>query len=120
MTSGSTACTNSSTGSVQTWRWFHRRCPRNPGWLSLADTLPTQCAWLYSKVSLTSCHSSPHNRLVAFVSRTTPPLRSTFITKASSLLRAAPLLVPTLVFFLMVSAICHFPSHSEQSSHVPY
>jgi hypothetical protein len=24
------------------------------------------------------------------------------------------------VFFLMVLAICHFPSHLEQGSHVPY
>jgi hypothetical protein len=67
-----------------------------------------------------SCHSSPHCRLVTLVSRITLPLCSTFITKVSSLLRTAPPLVPTSVFFLMVSAICYFPLHSERSSHVPY
>lgn len=69
---------------------------------------------------LMSCHSSPLCRLATFVSRITPPLRSTFITKASALLRATPPLIPASVFFLMVSAICHFPSHPGQGSHVPY
>ena len=58
--------------------------------------------------------------LVSFVNRITLPLRSTLITRDSSLLRAAPPLVLASVFFLMVSAICHFPFHPERSSHVPY
>jgi hypothetical protein len=39
----------------------------------------------------------------------TPPLRSTLITSASTLLRMAPPLTFASVFFLMVCAICHFP-----------
>jgi hypothetical protein len=27
---------------------------------------------------------------------------------------------PASVFFLMVSATCHFPLHPERGSHVPY
>src|ERR1700722_3256843 len=36
------------------------------------------------------------------------------------LLRAAPPLTSASVFFLMVSAICHFPFHPKQGFHVPY
>src|ERR1700691_2633179 len=67
-----------------------------------------------------SCHSSPQNGLATLVNRITLPLRSTPVTEASSLLRAAPPLVLASVFFLMVSATCHFPLHPERSSHVPY
>ena len=67
-----------------------------------------------------SCHSSPQNGLVTLVNRITLPLRSTPITGASTLLRAAPPLALASVFFLVVSATCHFPFHPEQSSHVPY
>src|SRR5437660_709317 len=55
-----------------------------------------------------SCHSSPHDGLATFVDRITLPLRSTLITRASSLLRTAPSLALASVFFLMVFAICHF------------
>ena len=48
------------------------------------------------------------------------PLRSLSITDASTLLRDDPPLAPASVFFLVVSATCHFPSHPERSSHVPY
>src|ERR1039457_81559 len=72
------------------------------------------------KVSLMSYHSSPQSRLAILVNWITLPLRSTLVTRASSLLRAAPSLALASVFFLMVFAICHFPSHPEQSSHVPY
>ena len=58
-----------------------------------------------------SCHSSPQSRLVTFVNRITRFLRSARITRASSLLRATPPLVPASVLFLMVAAICHFPSN---------
>ena len=51
--------------------------------------------------------------MATVVNRITPPLRSALITRASSLLRATPPLVPASVFFLMVSAICHFPSLSR-------
>ena len=67
----------------------------------------------FLKVLLMSCHSSPHGRLVTFVNRITSPLRSALITRASSLLRATPPLVLASVFFLMVFAICHFPSHPK-------
>ncbi|GAA7771145.1 hypothetical protein HpMS107_57400 [Helicobacter pylori] len=33
---------------------------------------------------------------------------------------SAPPLTPASVFILMVSAICLFPSHPKQGSHVPY
>ncbi len=65
-------------------------------------------------------HATHPRRLATLVGRITPPLRSTSITETSSLLREAPPLVPASVFFLMVLAICHFPSHLEQGSHVPY
>jgi hypothetical protein len=58
-------------------------------------------------------HSSPHCGLVTVVNWVTLPLRSTLITRASSLLRAAPPLVLASGFFLMVSAICHFPLTSK-------
>src|ERR1019366_3141298 len=67
-----------------------------------------------------SCHSSPLNGFATLVNRITLPLRSTPITEASSLLRAAPPLALASVFFLVVSATCHFPLHPERSSHVPY
>lgn len=65
-------------------------------------------------------HAAHPRRLATFVGRITPPLRSTPITEASSLLREAPPLAPASVFFLMVLATCHFPSHLERGSHVPY
>ena len=89
-------------------------------WLSRAGMLPTRYVLQYCKVLLMSRHSSPEHRLATFVNGITPPLRSILITRTSSLLRAAPPLVPASVFFLMVSAICYFPSHPEQGSHVPY
>ena len=58
-------------------------------------------------------HAAHPRRLATFVGRITPPLRSTPITEASSLLREAPPLIPASVFFLMVLAICHFPLHLE-------
>src|ERR1035438_4406980 len=67
-----------------------------------------------------TCHSSPMNGLVALINWITLILRSTLITRASSLLRTAPPLVSASVFFLMVSAICHFPLHPQRGSHVPY
>ena len=48
------------------------------------------------------------------------PLRSPSVTDASTLLQDDPPLALASVFFLMVSATCHFPSHPERSSHVPY
>ena len=65
-------------------------------------------------------HAAHPRRLATFVGRITPPLRSTPITEASSLLREAPPLAPASVFFLVVLATCHFPSHLERGSHVPY
>ena len=65
-------------------------------------------------------HVAHPRRLATFVGRMTPPLRSTPITEASSLLREAPPLAPASVFFLVVLATCHFPSHLERGSHVPY
>jgi hypothetical protein len=102
-TSDSTACTDCLTGFARTWRSFHRPRRQHPGWPSPADTPPTPCASQCSTVLLRSYHSSPTCGLVIFVNRITPPLRSTFITKASTLLRAAPPLTPASVFFLMVS-----------------
>jgi len=119
-TSGSTACTDCPTGSARTWRSFHRPPRQHPGWPSPADKLPTPCASQRNTVLLMSCHSSPQCRLVTFVNRITLPLRSTLVTRASTLLRAAPPLVAASVFFLMVSAICHFPLHPQRGSHVPY
>ena len=59
--------------------------------------------------------------MTTLVSRTTLPLRSTLITRVSSLLQAAPPLVLVSVFFLMVFAICHFPftSRTRFSRSVP-
>lgn len=54
------------------------------------------------------------------INRITLSLRSTLITRASSLLQTAPPLATASVFFLMVSAICHFPLHPQRGSHVPY
>src|SRR5208283_4635826 len=71
-------------------------------------------------ISLMPCHSSPQNGLATLINRITLPLRSALITRTSSLLRTAPPLVPASVFFLMVSAICHFPLHPQRGSHVPY
>src|SRR6266550_3579503 len=71
-------------------------------------------------VSLMPCHSSPQNGLATLINQITLPLRSTLVTRASSLLRTAPLLAPASVFFLMVSATCHFPLHPQRGSHVPY
>ena len=48
------------------------------------------------------------------------PLRSPPITGPSTLLQDDPPLAPASIFFLVVSATCHFPFHPEQSSHVPY
>src|SRR5690606_19231783 len=45
-------------------------------------------------------HATHPRRLATLVGRITPPLRSTSITEASSLLREAPPLVPASVFFL--------------------
>src|SRR3954452_125445 len=75
---------------------------------------------LRNAVRLRRDHAVHPRRLTALVGRITPPLRSTSITEVSSLLRATPPLTPASVFFLMVLAICHFPSHLEQGSHVPY
>src|ERR1039457_6834634 len=65
-------------------------------------------------------HSSPRSGLATLINRITLSLRSTLITRASSLLRTATPLVPASVFFLLVSAICHFPLHPQRGSHVPY
>src|SRR5659263_305695 len=111
-TSGSTTCTDSSTEPAQTSRWFPRRCQQHPCWPSLVGTPPRSFALQCYKVSLMSCHSSPTRGLVTVVNWITLPLRSTLITRASTLLRAAPPLVAASVFFLMVSATCHFPSLS--------
>src|SRR5215472_1211163 len=67
-----------------------------------------------------SCHSSPQDGLATLVNQITLPLRSTLITRASSLLQTAPPLVAASVFFLMVSATCYFPLHPHRGSHVPY
>src|SRR5258708_5431343 len=120
MSSGSTVCTDFPRDPVRTWRWFHHSRRQRHGWPLPVDTPPTRPASLCSKVSLMSCHSSPQCRLMTFVSWITPPLRFTPITGASTLLQAAPPLAPASVFFLMVSAIRHFPLHPEKGSHVPY
>jgi hypothetical protein len=64
-------------------------------------------------------HAAHPLRLTALFGQMTPPLRSTPITRASALLRAAPPLVSASVFFLAVFATCHFPLHPKQGSHVP-
>src|ERR1700757_3169337 len=119
-TSDSTVCTDSSTGSVRTSQSIPRRFPQNPGWPLLAGTLPIPCVSQCNKVLSMSCHSSPQDGLATFIDRITLPLRSTLITRASSLLRTAPSRVLASVFFLMVFAICHFPCHPERGSHVPF
>src|SRR5258708_2461530 len=129
MLARSTACTDFPTDSAQTWRWVHRALTwgwlhrpvwQRRGWPSAAGTLPTPYASQCNKVLLMSRHSSPQGRLATFVNGITLPLRSAVITTASTLLRAAPPLALASVFFLMVSAICHFPLHPQQGSHVPY
>lgn len=75
---------------------------------------------LCNAIRLRRCHAAHPRRLTALVGRMTSPLRSASITEASSLLRTTPPLAPASVFFLMVSATCHFPSHLERGSHVPY
>ncbi len=60
-----------------------------------------------------SCHSSPQYGSAKLVDRITLLLRSPPITEASSLLRAAPPLALASVFFLVVSATCHFPFHPD-------
>src|SRR3954452_1541623 len=62
----------------------------------------------------------PASRLATLLDWTTLPLRSPLITRASSLLWAAPPLALASVFFLMVSATCHFPFHPGRGSHVPH
>jgi len=84
----------------------------------LCNSIP--CVLQCNTVLLMSCHSSPHDGLATFVNWITLPLRSTLITRASSLLQTAPPLALASVFFLMVFAICHFPCHPERGSHVPY
>ena len=123
-TSGSTACTDCLRGSARTWRSFHHPRLQHPGWPSPADMLPRPCASQCSTVSLRSCHSSPTSGLVSFVNRITPPLRSTLITSASTLLRAAPPLTPASVFLLILTyGVCHlsfpFPSGARFSRSIP-
>ena len=95
MTSGSTACTDSSTGFARTRRWFHRRSRQLHGCPLLAGMPPIPCASQCCKASPIS-RAHPR-RLTAFIGRITPPLRSIVITTTSSLLRTIPPLCAALI-----------------------
>src|SRR2546427_10185810 len=75
---------------------------------------PTPRVSQLHKVSSRSRSSSPLCGLATLLDRTTPSLRSTLITRVSSLLWTAPPLALASVFFLMVFATSSLCIQSEE------
>ena len=110
-TSDSTICTNSAAGSARTSQCFHHRCPRFPGWLSLAGTPPTRGVLQCNKVLSRSCRSSPQVDGLNRQDNAAPSLHRHY----SGFLATTSSSAPHFGFGILPHGVCHllFPFASE-------